>query len=137
VSNSGILITWPQLLYLGILFLSFYVLELLFFWWRHGRGKGQEQIDTLKQEINELQHELSTIKVRLAVLAAQWPDPNLSSEEPTAIVSPTASTSETPYARAIRLAKNGVDANELVTICSISRGEADLIVAIYRSAERG
>jgi hypothetical protein len=137
VSNSGILITWPQLLYLGILFLSFYILELLFFWWRHGRGKGREQIDTLKQEVSELQHELGTIKVRLAALAAQWPDPNLPTEESPANVSATAVPSETPYARAIRLAKSGVDANELVAICSISRGEADLIVAIYRSAERG
>ena len=43
---------------------------------------------------------------------------------------------DSPYAQAIRLAQKGADASELAASCGISRGEADLIVAIYRSAAR-
>ncbi|MGL4995905.1 MAG: DUF2802 domain-containing protein [Deefgea sp.] len=43
---------------------------------------------------------------------------------------------ESSYAQAIRLAQKGADAPEVAAVCGISRGEADLIVAIYRSAAR-
>lgn len=142
VSNSGIYITWPQLLYVGILVLSFYVVELIFFWLRHGRKDKVLGNASLQQQVEALRQELDATKVRLVALAAQLQIPADETSLPNAAIfsvyaaaeSPT--VAESPYAQAIRLAEQGVAAPEVAMTCGISRGEADLIVAIYRSAER-
>jgi len=144
VSNSAIYITWPQLLYVGILVLSFYIAELIFFWLRHGRKqKSSVDVNALQVQIDDLRQELASSKVKIAALAAQlqdahsidkaaislaqWPSQTGSIDDPAQPV-------DTPYAMAIRLAQKGADAPELAAACGISRGEADLIVAIYRSS---
>ncbi|MEJ2573771.1 MAG: DUF2802 domain-containing protein [Gammaproteobacteria bacterium] len=43
---------------------------------------------------------------------------------------------EQAYTRAIRLAQKGVDVNELVENCGLSRGEAELLLRIHRVQER-
>ncbi|WP_035852293.1 DUF2802 domain-containing protein [Deefgea rivuli] len=143
VSNSGIYITWPQLLYVGILVLSFYVVELFFFWLRHGRkSKSSDGLALLQAQIDELRQELSLSKVRMAALAAQLLPSNFDENAiPPSLITTlpveiNASSAESPYAQAIRLAQQGADATEVAAVCGISRGEADLIVAIYRSAAR-
>lgn len=141
VSNSGIFITWPQLLYVGILVLSFYVAELFFFWLRHGRkNKSSTQLEQIQVQMDELCQELASSKVKIAALAAQLNASNLidapvfplSTHSNTLEIAET--SADTPYAQAIRLAQKGADAPELAAACGISRGEADLIVAIYRSS---
>lgn len=145
MSNSGIFITWPQLLYVGIVVLSFYVVELFFFWLRHGRKhKSTSNFEDLQSQIDELRQELASSKVKIAALAAQLqsndfsvPAVDSTSDQFDAIFAPT-SSADTPYAQAIRLAQKGAQASELAASCGISRGEADLIVAIYRSSsDRG
>jgi hypothetical protein len=143
VSNSGIYITWPQLLYVGILVLSFYIAELVFFWLRHGRkNKTQDVSASLQAQIESLRQELDGVKVRMAALSRQL---QAAEENENPFLSPTTSVlaknsdstqTDSPYAQAIRLAQQGADAPEVAITCGISRGEADLIVAIYRSAER-
>lgn len=139
MSNSGILITWPQLLYVGILLLSFYVVELIFFWLRHERKNKAADPTALNSEIESLRQELNGVKVRLAALSRQLEAtsrddfPLMSPMPPTALQA-DATQIDTPYAQAIRLAQQGVDAPEVSMTCGISRGEADLIVAIYRSS---
>ncbi|MBM9888102.1 MULTISPECIES: DUF2802 domain-containing protein [Deefgea] len=148
MSNSAIYITWPQLLYVGILVLSFYIAELIFFWLRHGR-KQNSSIDAnaLQAQIDDIRQELASSKVKIAALAAQLQDTHSIdkaamsldqwSSQTGSIDDPVLSVN-TPYAMAIRLAQKGADAPELAVTCGISRGEADLIVAIYRtSSDRG
>ncbi|WP_374357535.1 DUF2802 domain-containing protein [Chitinimonas sp.] len=43
---------------------------------------------------------------------------------------------ESAYSQAIRLAQQGLDSAAVAAGCGISRGEADLIVAIYRASQR-
>jgi hypothetical protein len=47
-----------------------------------------------------------------------------------------AEPAETAYAQAIRLAKQGMDSSAVAAGCGISRGEAELIVALYRASQR-
>ncbi|WP_288842449.1 DUF2802 domain-containing protein [uncultured Deefgea sp.] len=143
MSNSGLFITWPQLLYLGIVVLSFYVVELLFFWLRHGRkNKSSINLEQFQVQLDDLRQELASSKVKIAALAAQLHAANLLDDPvfPLSLHSNPLETAdsltESPYAHAIRLAQTGADAPEVAAACGISRGEADLIVAIYRSAER-
>ena len=39
----------------------------------------------------------------------------------------------TPYAHAIQMAQQGLNVNEVAASCGISRGEAELIVALHRN----
>lgn len=143
MSHSGIYLTWPQLLYVGVVVLSFYMAELFFFWLRHGRkNKNSDGVALLQAQIDELRQELSAAKVRMAAITAQLQPPDFEEEIILPLSVPPRHqqndvvSEESPYAHAIRLAEKGTDAFEVATICGISRGEADLIVAIYRSAER-
>jgi flagellar biosynthesis/type III secretory pathway M-ring protein FliF/YscJ len=43
---------------------------------------------------------------------------------------------ESAYSQAIKLAQQGLDSAAVAAGCGISRGEADLIVAIYRASQR-
>lgn len=38
-----------------------------------------------------------------------------------------------PYSRAIEMARNGDEINSIASVCGITRGEAELIVALHRS----
>lgn len=38
-----------------------------------------------------------------------------------------------PYSRAIEMARNGDEINRIASVCGITRGEAELIVALHRS----
>ncbi|MDR3412151.1 MAG: DUF2802 domain-containing protein [Formivibrio sp.] len=129
---NGIVITWPQLLYISLVLILFYAAELLLFLRKSSQRKSRspsEHRDLLEQQeqIIELRREVETLKVRLAALHAQ--------QAPLAALSleMTQLEDDTPYSQAIRLAQQGADAEKVSATCGISRGEADLIVALYRS----
>ena len=143
MSNSGLYITWSQLLYASILIISFYIAELVFFWLKHGRKNKTSGDPVLQKQIEALRQELDLTKVRVAALAAQlkltqFEHDDLQLQSPSIVMATLDETSqdESPYAHAIRLAQQGADAQKVAAACGISRGEADLIVAIYRSAAR-
>ncbi|QZA80026.1 DUF2802 domain-containing protein [Deefgea piscis] len=126
-----LVITWPQLLYVSLIVVLFYIGELVFFFFKQKKINSSFLLKNQSAEILGLKQELELIKIRLAAFAASLPaDTPLTNEEPRHLAS------ESPYAHAIRLAQTGADAPEVAAACGISRGEADLIVAIYRSAER-
>ncbi|MCB5194789.1 DUF2802 domain-containing protein [Deefgea salmonis] len=137
--NAGVYLTWLQLLYVGILLLIFYAAELVFFWLRHGRkNKATDLTVNLQLQIDDLRNELANTRVRLAAIAVQLPSSDFehNSLNALSVSSALVQDPESPYSHAIRLAQTGADAPEVAAACGISRGEADLIVAIYRSAER-
>ncbi|GAB7125681.1 hypothetical protein JCM19000A_01880 [Silvimonas sp. JCM 19000] len=133
---NGILITWPQLLYLGLVLILFYVAELLLFL-RRANAPGSAsrqlilQLETAQADIHGLRQELELLKVRLAAAQAQQ---SYLLPQPEKVPSGGAeANAETPYAHAIRMARQGADAAAVAEECGISRGEADLIVALYRT----
>ncbi|UXY13710.1 DUF2802 domain-containing protein [Chitiniphilus purpureus] len=130
---NGIVITWPQLLYLGLALILFYAAELLLFLrkarsqalpreWRRRHAELEEELATLRSEVEAL-------RVSLAAGA------HLHYAAPAA--PPVAAPEETPYAQAIRMARQGADVEAMVRECGISRGEADLIAALYRAERQG
>ncbi|WP_035054082.1 DUF2802 domain-containing protein [Andreprevotia chitinilytica] len=133
---NGILVTWQQLLYLGLVLILFYIAELLLFLRKAGQAKlgrdARHQIEVQQGEIAALRQDIEGLKVRLAALQLQQPalmqDGILTEDS----VLPDEVDEETPYAQAIRMAQLGADANHVATACGLTRGEADLIVALYR-----
>lgn len=128
---DGIVITWQQLLYISLVLLLFYVAELLLFLRKSSRQRSLSASDTdalarQGEEIANLRREVETLKVRLAAMLVHSPaEPSLGAGLHAA--------DDTPYSQAIRLAQQGMDADKVAEQCGISRGEADLIVALYRT----
>ena len=121
---DALVITWKELLIAAIAVLSVYAAEILllmrfghrrgFKIWRRGvEARHQAELDALKARVDQLE---ATIK-RLGA-------PEGTSEN----------TPVTPYSQAIHLAQQGFDVAEVAMNCGISRAEAELIVALYRSA---
>lgn len=123
---DSIVITWRELLVVAIIVLAIYVIEAIWVL-RRGNPKGlrlwrlgskahaehfavgalREEISALRQQVGELRAELESLS------AAGVP-------------------AATPYAQAIQLARGGRKAADLAARCGISRGEAELIVALYQ-----
>jgi hypothetical protein len=77
-----------------------------------------DRIEYLEDQLHAMRRELSGLTER-----NRPPEP---SEPP----------SETAYAQAMRLAGQGLDSSAVAAGCGISRGEAELIVALYRASQR-
>lgn len=109
---NGILITWPQLLYLGLVLILFYVAELLLFFLRRANAPGSAsrqlilQLETAQADIHGLRQELELLKVRLAAAQAQQ---SYLLPQPEKVPSGGAeANAETPYAHAIRMARQAL-----------------------------
>lgn len=135
---NGIVITWPQLLYLGLILVLFYVAELLLFLrkssLRNPRAERMDRLDDVAEDMAALRQEIESLKVRLVSLQMQQQLPS-APELPFVRQAEVHvdDDAETPYAQAIRMAQTGADADAVAAGCGISRGEADLIVALYRT----
>ncbi len=124
---DSIVLTWRELLIAAIVILGVYIAEVLLLL-RHGRSpalrlwrearKASEPsfaIGPLKQEIAELKLQIAELRAQMEAQRAQTP-----TEQPT------------PYAQAIQMARGGGAAPDISSSCGISRGEAELITALYR-----
>jgi hypothetical protein len=139
---GAFVVTWRELLIVVIAVLAIYVAELvLLLRWSSKRGaasiigsrlqarSGAEERSTeeLAREIGELRKQVQKLQAELdRVRGAKR-----------AAIAETAQTGTTevlasPYNQAIHLARQGASANDVATGCGISRGEAELIVALYR-----
>lgn len=88
----------------------------------------------LGQTLATLQAEVDLLKDHIAALHRELD--GLRAEDDEAEETTEQRDAETAYTKAIKLANQGVDPNTLATQCGISRGEADLIVALYRASHR-
>jgi outer membrane murein-binding lipoprotein Lpp len=119
--------TWRELLVAVILATLVYLLEVGLLSRRRKGGVRQDgsvaellaQVARLEREVESLRGRLQAIETRNAPYPPQPP------------------VEETPYARAVRLAREGLPAQELVARCGISHGEAELIVALNRVRDEG
>ncbi len=118
-------VTWRELLIAVILATLVYLMETLLF----NRRRRVEQAGTIStaqridQELRELRESLTNVRRRLDAMEqilAKPPEPRPEVED-------------SPYGQAVRLARQGLSSQDLATRCGISRGEAELIIALNRS----
>jgi hypothetical protein len=123
---EALVITWRELLVVAIVVLGVYAAEmLLLLRWSSNRGtlawKRGAQTAPESQRITAVSLELAELRKQVARLEAEV-------EKLRAAGVPSSS----PYNQAITLARQGASASDVATTCGISRGEAELIVALYR-----
>ena len=122
---ESLVVTWREVLVVVIAVLAVYVAELLLLLRWSGRlgnsgkkttrpGADQRSVDALTREVGELRKQLARLQGELDKLRS----------------APAGSVS--PYNLAIQMARQGANANDVASGCGISRGEAELIVALYR-----
>ena len=124
---EALVVTWRELLILVVAVLAIYVVEflLLLRWsgtrgtWARARGvnaspESAPDDDGLRREVGDLRKQIARLQGEMDRLQA----------------APGASVS--PYNLAIQMARQGAGAGEVASGCGISRGEAELIVALYR-----
>lgn len=121
-------ISWRELLIGVIAVLGVYVAELLLLLrlgnhkglrlWRRGADAHVEHyaVKGLKDEVAALRQQVGALRAEVDRLAGAAHPPQ----------------APTPYGKAIELARHGRAAADVSTNTGISRGEADLIVALYR-----
>jgi len=121
---EALVIGWRELLVIVIVVLGVYVAELVLLlrWARGTRAWGRaEQTSTENQVLNSMGLELAELRQQVARLQAEV-------DKLRSVSLPVTS----PYNQAIHMARQGLSAAEVASGCGISRGEAELIVALYR-----
>lgn len=123
---ESLVITWRELLIGVVLVLAVYIAEMLLLMrsakprgWRVWQ-KGAEA-NARSQELLPLEAELAQLRDRIE---------HLQSELDQMKIRPVATRE--PYSTAIQLARAGADVNEMAIRCGITRGEAELIIAMHR-----
>jgi hypothetical protein len=124
---ESLVITWRELLVIVVAVLGVYAAELVLLlrWarqpgggksWKRGTPAGPDNhvLNGLSLEIGELRKQVARLQGEVEKLKSATP--------------PAAS----PYNQAIQMARQGLSASEVASGCGISRGEAELIVALYR-----
>lgn len=117
---DGVVITWPQLLGVLLIFLLIYLVEMLLLL-RGGRNRAPER------SVSGLEQDVARLRVQFQVLREELDQLKSGANKS------ESSIAATPYSHAIKLARQGLDASAVASGCGISRGEAELIIALYRS----
>jgi hypothetical protein len=122
---EALVITWRELLVVVVAVLGVHAaaLALLLRWSAGGgaRRKGSAQPGAGSQALNGMSLEIAELRKQVVRLQAEV-------EKLRSLGLPAAS----PYNQAIQMARQGLNASEVASGCGISRGEAELIVALYR-----
>jgi hypothetical protein len=123
---EAFVVTWRELLVVVIAVLAIYVAELLLLLrWSDKpgarRGKRGMKADAEAASSDRLAHELGELRKQVT---------RLQGEVDKLQAAPIPSVS--PYNLAIQMARQGANASDVASGCGISRGEAELIVALYR-----
>lgn len=118
---EAIVVTWRELAVVLVAVVIIHAVEmLLLLRWSGTRkramapGPALAPSDALVREIGDLRNQVTRLQCEVDKLRAT----------PAALVS--------PYNLAIQMARQGAPAGEVARGCGISRGEAELIVALYR-----
>lgn len=130
---ESIVVTWRELLVAGAIVVAIYVAEACLFLVKLKRTPAPRQPgqDALMARLAALEDEMAELRVQLAMATAVVAPQVKEAEVPVATrdaldISPGA------YSKAIELARQGLDADLLSANCGISRGEAELIIALHR-----
>ncbi|QLI80124.1 DUF2802 domain-containing protein [Chitinibacter fontanus] len=112
--------------------LAVYACEALIFWLKL-RKMRPAQSETYADKLVEHEFKIEQLMMKIQSLQCEFESQvtQIPVEEVTAV------SEEQNYALAIKLAQQGADVTQLMAACSLSRAEADLIVAIYRGVYKG
>lgn len=130
---ESFVITWRELLIVVAVVLAIYVAEMLLLLrsnkTREPKGARRNGVpDGLATgKFEGIESEIADLRKRIAKLEAAPEQP----ERPV----PPAHPAQTPYSQAIQMAQQGLDASAVAASCGISRGEAELIVAMHRARQ--
>lgn len=123
---ESFVITWRELLIGLVLILAVYVAEMLLLmrssktrgWrvWQKGAEANarSREVQALEMDLTRLHEQVARLQDEIEQLKAQQ-------------------VAVTPYTHAIQMAQQGLDVSEVAASCGISRGEAELIVALHRN----
>lgn len=124
---ESFVVTWRELLIVIVLVLAVYIAEMLLLM-HSGKNRGlriwqkgllahsqTRALDNMEEEVAQLREQVLRLEAEMEQLKSG----------PQSVA--------TPYSHAIQMAQQGIDSVELSSNCGISRGEAELIVALYRS----
>ena len=114
-----ITLTWPQVLVVALAAIGLYVIEFVLFMRATSRQAERERLTS--QRLETMATELGALQERADALA----------KELDAIRRGPKSSGQ--YREAVEMAEQGLEAAAVADSCGISRAEADLIVALYRS----
>lgn len=126
---ESFVITWRELLIVVAVVLAIYVAELLLLlrsgksgerWFSRG-GATQDKAALVRLE--NLEAEIAELRQHVARLESGTDHAERPAEPVHAV--------QTPYGQAIQMARTGLDAEAVASACGISRGEAELIVAMH------
>ena len=114
-----ITLTWAQVFVIALAAIGLYVIELALFMRTASRQADRERLTS--QRLETMATELSALQERADALG----------KELDAIRRGPKSSGQ--YREAVEMAEQGLEASTVADSCGISRAEADLIVALYRS----
>lgn len=124
---ESFVITWRELLIGASLVLAVYIAEMLLLmrsakpsgwrvWQRGAEAHAQSrELQSLELELSRLHQQVNLLQTEVDQLKSQQ-------------------LTVTPYTQAIQMAQQGLEVAEVAANCGISRGEAELIVAMHRSS---
>jgi len=137
---GAFVVTWRELLIVVIAVLAIYVAELLLLLKWSAKGGAAAAIKLRARAaadggaIEQLTREVGQLREQVTKLQGEL-DRLRNARRPTAAVTEAPVATDTltsPYNQAIHLARQGASAGDVAIGCGISRGEAELIVALYR-----
>jgi hypothetical protein len=120
---GAITLTWAQVLVVVLAAVGLYVIEMIAFMRSSRRQAAQEQ--RVLARVEALQGDLGQMQERIGVLEAAVEGFRRGPQ------------SSGQYREAVEMAERGSDSAAVADNCGISRAEADLIVALYRSRVAG
>lgn len=127
---DSFVVTWRELLIVVAVVLAVYIAELLlllrtnrgFRRWKPEAEAVQPRIDALESEIEQLREQILAIHQQLEDKPIPQPQ-----------YSHATSSLPSSYNQAIQMAEQGMGVDEVAAGCGISRGEAELIVAMHQA----
>lgn len=122
---EGIVVTWRELLLVVILILGVYIAEVLLLTRQGSRfGKSKEN-EARERDVHALELDIERLHERINLLQSEME--KLKSGQASVV---------RPYGEAVKLAEGGMDVDQLAVNCGISRGEAELIIAVNRLSQQ-
>jgi hypothetical protein len=129
---ESFVITWRELLLVAVLVLAVYIAEMLLLmrsakprgwriWQRGAEAHAHAQAQVKNRDVQSLELEFTLLQERVDSLQKELDQ--MKAQQ----------AAVTPYTHAIQMAQQGLNVNEVAASCGISRGEAELIVALHRN----
>lgn len=131
---ESIVVTWRELLVAGAIVAVIYIAEAGLFLAKLKRTPASRlpALDALQSRMAMLEEELAELRLQLAAIKSVSAIPSVVEAPPPVATPDSGDISPSAYGRAIELARQGLDADWLSANCGISRGEAELIIALHR-----